>query len=208
MSDISVTTLDLLRHGACNDDCHLRGHTDSVVSEKGWQQMVQAVSHWPHAEQWQVVLTSPLQRCQVFAEKLAALKNLGCYTLEPLREMSFGRWDGMTLAELQQEGDDYLAFWQAPEHNSPPDGECLQDFQQRVHTALQQIVRLHRGQHCLAVTHAGVIRAMIGAVLQLPLSHLNRLQVGYGAFAQLQVFHHPEHPDWYQLTHLRPQGLH
>ncbi len=203
--EVSVTTLDLLRHGACDDDCHLRGHTDSPLSEAGWGQMLKAVNQWPQADQWENILTSPLQRCQVFAEKLAQHKKLPSYTLETLKEMHFGRWDGLSLADLQAHYEqDYLTFWQQPESITPPDGEAVVDFHSRVGRALQQILQLHRGQHCLVVTHGGVMRSAIGTILKQPLSHLNRLNIGYASFCQIQVFHHPDHPDWFQLNQLQP----
>ncbi len=203
--DITLTTIDLMRHGQCDDDAHLRGMTDSTVSESGWQQMLTSVNNWPQKDHWQQVLTSPLQRCSVFAEKLAHQRQLPCTAIPPLAEMHFGDWDGLSLQQLlEQHGDAYEQFWQAPDQHNPPNGEPLRDFHRRTRMALDYILNAYRGQHCLLLTHAGVIRSLLGHCLQTPLTHLNRVQIGYGGFCQIQVFHHPEQQDWMQVTQLQP----
>ena len=55
--------LDLLRHGE-TEQGGLRGSLDDALTEKGWAQMRDAVAE---AGPWQVLVSSPLQRCARFA---------------------------------------------------------------------------------------------------------------------------------------------
>ena len=59
------TWVDLLRHGEPVGGSRYRGQVDDALSEKGWQQMWQAVAG---RGDWQQIITSPLQRCQAFIE--------------------------------------------------------------------------------------------------------------------------------------------
>jgi len=62
-----MKTLDLLRHGQPEGGNVFRGRTDHPLTEEGWQQMYQSCEN----RQWDVIITSPLSRCQEFAHKLA-----------------------------------------------------------------------------------------------------------------------------------------
>ena len=64
--------LDLLRHGE-TEQGGLRGSLDDALTDKGWAQMRQAVAE---AGPWEVLVSSPLQRCARFAEELGERLNL------------------------------------------------------------------------------------------------------------------------------------
>ena len=65
--------LDLLRHGETELGGGLRGSLDDALTELGWSQMREAViGQGP----WDRIVSSPLQRCRLFAEELAASLNL------------------------------------------------------------------------------------------------------------------------------------
>ncbi len=56
-----TTTIDLLRHGACEGGEIFRGSSDVALSEQGWQQMRAAIAD--ETAPWQAVVSSSLQRC-------------------------------------------------------------------------------------------------------------------------------------------------
>ena len=60
MSDTPCTLIDIIRHGEPVGGKRYRGQIDDPLSEKGWQQMRDAVAgHNP----WDVIISSPLARC-------------------------------------------------------------------------------------------------------------------------------------------------
>ncbi|NIU60591.1 MAG: histidine phosphatase family protein, partial [Pseudomonas stutzeri] len=63
----------------------------------GWQQMRDAVAL---AGPWDVLVSSPLQRCAAFARELAAERRLPLRIEPELRELHFGAWEGRSAAEL------------------------------------------------------------------------------------------------------------
>lgn len=152
--------IDLLRHGATQLGHTLRGSTDDALTEQGWQQMQQTVAQASTA--WQIIFTSPLQRCQRFAEDLAQQLDISCHIIPTLQEMHFGSWEGQTTQHLYEKYPEDLAkFWQTPTQFTPPQAESLQAFAARIKQSLcimQQVMQSKNLQHALVVTHGGVIK--------------------------------------------------
>ena len=197
---MTTTKLTLLRHGACEGGDILRGVTDSQLSEIGYAQMQAAVTGQSH---WQHIISSPLQRCSHFAVKLATQLELPVDRLEALAEMDFGDWEGLELAKLQQTHPDQLkCFWSQPEVFTPPQGESLIVFSDRVASAWQQLLDTHRGKQVLVITHGGVIRSLIGHCLKMPLTGLRHLSIPYACITEIHVHHQTGRNDWPQLVRL------
>ena len=192
MTTSVITTLDLLRHGEPVGGSRYRGQIDDPLSDKGWMQMRAAVGD---AHPWNHIVSSPLSRCRDFARELATRHTLS-FDLEPrLMELSFGAWEGRTAVELMRTDADILArFWRDPLHNTPPGGETLPAFQERVLDAWNDLLAQHQGQHLLLVCHAGVIRLLLSHALGMPLGHMFRIQVPNAGLSRLRIDHHPEGP--------------
>lgn len=200
---MKTTTIDLLRHGKPEGGEIFRGHLNVALSETGWQQMQSAVeSETP----WQRIVTSPMDRCAAFARWLAEKESLALAEYPGLREISFGEWDGKPFAEVQaQYGELFDKFWQNPLEHTPPQGEPMAVFCQRVADALWQLVKAHQGEHLLLVTHGGVIRAMLAEILATDGISLTRYDVPYASFSRLRVYH-DERGDWPQLVFFNRNG--
>lgn len=216
-----ITTLDFLRHGECHDTLAdgekntdslsiFRGRTDSPLSETGWQQMDQAVRRWqpPLTElnhDWDIILTSPLKRCRLFAEQLAEFLQLPMEIHPALQEIDFGDWDGQLVTEIQQKFPQEIArFWTNPAEQTPPNGESLLDFHQRVVAGFEAIVKAYQNQRALVICHGGVVRSIIGHCLNMPLDSLPRLSVPHACMTQINIFHKPGFDDWIQLGRHQP----
>ncbi|WP_297482186.1 histidine phosphatase family protein [Ferrovum sp.] len=146
----------LLRHG---DTGHggFRGRLDDPLTDLGWQQMEQAVTLWRGNR----IVCSPRQRCQHFAENLAARLQVPLTVDERFSELDFGCWEGHTAAELIQKDPQTLAaFWRDPWQQPPPEGETLEHFCQRVEAGWIESMQQYAGQTVLLVTHGGVIRLL------------------------------------------------
>jgi len=162
-------TLDLLRHG----DTGLtgfRGSVDDPLTTQGWQQMRATVEqHGP----WQAVVSSPLSRCAAFARKFSQDRELPLHLEPRLRELHFGLWEGRSAKDIWQTHAEALSnFWKDPYQNTPPHAEPLQQFEDRVLTAWQDIHQRFSGQGVLVITHAGVIRMLLTHLHGLPSTDL------------------------------------
>lgn len=194
-----VTQVDLLRHGACEGGEIFRGSTDVPLSDEGWQQMrgkVAAVAEPP----WSTIISSPLRRCRQFADELAAQARLPVVVNSELREMHFGDWEGLPHAEAQQlDPEAWRQFWQSPDQASPPNGEAMPDFCQRVTTAADALLATHAGESLLVVAHGAVNRVVICHWLGMPMGAMTRLSVPYAGLTRFKVYHQEGLAPWFQL---------
>lgn len=180
-----ITRIDLLRHGECEGGHIFRGHNDVCLSARGLAQMRKSIAA---AGPWSQVISSPLQRCRVFAEQLAGVP---LHYDERLREMSFGVWEGRPVEEVWRTDTDVIAAWSRdPTSATPAGGEPLTDVAARVTACFEQLIREYRGQHFLLVTHGGVIRVLLSQILGMPLSCAGRIHVPYAALSTVAIYHH------------------
>ncbi|WP_226454973.1 alpha-ribazole phosphatase family protein [Pseudomonas sp. AF03-9] len=177
--------LDLLRHGETELGGGLRGSLDDALTAKGWEQMRAAVvAQGP----WHRLVSSPLQRCARFAEELGAQLQVPV-SLEPdLQELHFGAWEGQSAAALMETDAEALGlFWADPYSFTPPEGEAVSDFSDRVLGAVARLHQAHAGERVLLVSHGGVMRLLLARARGLPREQLLNVEVGHGALFNLQV---------------------
>lgn len=171
------TTLDYIRHGEpVSGSGRYRGHgIDDPLSEKGWAQMFATTAN---LKDWHHIISSPMQRCQAFAERLGQERELPVTVIDDLKEVGFGSWEGATRTELlANRAEEYHAFQENPVLNRPEGAESLTDFGKRVSQVFDQLAAEYVGQHLLVVAHAGVIRATFGYVTQAPAINWYRTKV-------------------------------
>jgi broad specificity phosphatase PhoE len=147
-----VTRLALLRHAdtAWSAEGRLQGRCDLPVLP-GQAPLV------PEEVKTFRVVTSPLRRCV----ETAALIGAPLAEREPrLAEMRWGAWEGRRLAELRAELGSAMAENEARGWDFRPDGgESPREVLARVRPWLAEVAA--RGAATLAVTHRGVIRAVL-----------------------------------------------
>jgi alpha-ribazole phosphatase/probable phosphoglycerate mutase len=186
MTEHLITTVDLLRHGEPEGGPKYRGSLDDPLSEQGWAQLHAAVGMHPP---WQALVSSPLRRCAEFAQVLAQQHSLSLRLEDGLREMSFGHWEGRTAAEVMATDSQALArFWQDPVGHSPPGGEPLLAWAQRVTIAWQALVADYVGQHILVLGHGGMMRVVLCHLLAVPLQHIWRFEIPYATFSRIRLY--------------------
>jgi alpha-ribazole phosphatase/probable phosphoglycerate mutase len=179
------TTLDFLRHGEPVGGKKYRGQTDDPLSEKGWAQMRAAtVGEQP----WSAIVSSPLSRCQDFANWLSETRGLPMQLDARLAEVGFGVWEGKTAEQLKQLDPDCISnFKRDPVANRPQGAEPLADFSARVVAAYEDMLQGYAGRHVLVVAHAGVIRMAICHALGLSPEQAYRINVGSAGMARIRI---------------------
>ncbi len=108
--------LDLLRHGETELGHTLRGSTDDALTLKGWQDMQQTLNTAiATGQRWDVVASSPLQRCLQVAQTFAQAQQLPLYIDAQFQEMHFGAWEAISTQTLyEQYPEDLAKFWMTP----------------------------------------------------------------------------------------------
>ena len=181
-------TLDLLRHGETELGGGLRGSLDDALTPVGWEQMRAAVQG---QGPWDRIVSSPLQRCALFAQELAGQLALPVTFDKNLQELHFGEWEGQSAAALMQTDEQALGlFWADPYGFTPPQGEPVLEFSQRVLAAVTRLQQAYAGERVLVVCHGGVMKLLLAQARGLPREQLLNIQVVNGALFELQVDAH------------------
>lgn len=161
----SPPTLYLVRHGETdwNVEARLQGQRDIPLNEFGRVQPEEA------ARRLQAVcpgfaeldyVSSPLSRSRETMERMRTSLGLepGAYRLdERLKEISFGRWEGLTWKELRGRDAPSATARERDKWNYvPPGGESYAMLADRVQPVIEAIVR-----DTVIVSHGGVARAIL-----------------------------------------------
>jgi broad specificity phosphatase PhoE len=179
------TQIDLLRHGEPVGGSRYRGQLDDALSEKGWRQMWQTVDGM---SEWQQIVTSPLLRCSSFAVALGERLQLPVHEEPRFREVGFGLWEGHTRVELEAINPGQVArFLQDPVNSRPPGAEPLEEFIGRVQAGFNDLLARFAGQSVLVVAHAGVIRAIMAYILEVPPSRMYRIHVDNAGLSRIRT---------------------
>ena len=163
-----MTALYLVRHGEStwNESRRLQGQADPPLSLEGRNQ-VRALGRTLEGIAFDRIVSSDLQRTRQTVDLLGTDRPV----LEPgLREIHVGDWQGRPIADLIAENGSAYAGWRRGTH-TPPGGEPWPDFCRRVGAALDSLVD-GGDQRILAVTHGGVIRAIMQSVVGLNLTQI------------------------------------
>ncbi len=178
-------TLDLLRHGETELGGGLRGSLDDALTALGWEQMRAAVEG---QGPWNRIVSSPLQRCALFAQTLGEQLKLPVTFDKDLQELHFGAWEGQSAAALMETDEQALGlFWADPYAFTPPQGEPVLEFSTRVLAAVNRLQHIYAGERVLVVCHGGVMKLLLAQARGLPREQLLQIQVLNGALFTLHV---------------------
>jgi broad specificity phosphatase PhoE len=152
------TPLLLARHGETDWNAvgRWQGHADPPLNATGRRQ-AEELAERLDAAGIEVIVSSDLARAAETAAIVAARLRLPVSHDADLREIDVGSWSGLTRAEVAERFPAGFARWQAGEIGH--DGETREQLASRVERALLRLADAHAGQHVLAVTHGGAIRA-------------------------------------------------
>jgi alpha-ribazole phosphatase len=163
--------LHLLRHtkpNISNGICY--GQSDIGLApsfEEEWTQLKGTLT-FPIDQ----LISSPLKRCTLLAEKISAELKIPFHTDARILELNFGAWE---LQAWDAIPNDALQAWMDQyDVVRCPEGESYADLKQRVDDFLQSLCT---NVHYLVITHAGVIK-----YIHDRMEHTNNFayKIGYG----------------------------
>jgi probable phosphoglycerate mutase len=185
----SRRTIYLVRHGAIQspgDPKRFIGQLDLPLNAEGFMQaerLAEGLRDMPLS----AVFCSDLKRSVETAQIIAKPHHISCIPRRDLREISLGRWEGLTFDEVRREhpeefharGLDIVRF-------RPTEGESFLDCTFRVIPAFYEILTSAPG-NVLIVGHAGVNRIILSQALGRSLEDLFEIDQEYGCLNV--VFH-------------------
>lgn len=151
-----MTLLALIRHGPTtwNAQKRTQGRTDVPLDDAGRA----AVAQWrlPPGLEGLSVYASPLER----AQETAALLCGGSQVEPRLIEMSWGSWEGRTIADLRATHGAKMTENEDRGFDFRPDGgESPREVLARIRPWIEELAA--RDEAAVAVTHLGVIRVVM-----------------------------------------------
>jgi broad specificity phosphatase PhoE len=171
--------LILIRHPAlaeCTDGKCI-GQSDyaaASVSKRSLQHLTLQVKSASH------LYSSDLQRTRILSMQLADICQITASIDTRLRELSFGKWENRTWDDIQTNDERNFKKWTGDfVYSPPPDGESFQELFMRVCEWKNEMQSVHPNGAIAAVTHAGVIRAILSEALHMPLHNAFQLCVDY-----------------------------
>jgi probable phosphoglycerate mutase len=170
---MTITRFCLVRHGETdwNAARRLQGHTDIDLNTRGLAQANQMAHALKKINlQFDVLYTSDLQRAAKTARAIEALFKTSAISNSALRERHLGALQGLTTDEAPIREP---ALWKSHLSRNIEErlrnGESIQQFADRIKTALEQIREQHSGKTILLVSHGGVLDMMYRIASNQPL---------------------------------------
>jgi broad specificity phosphatase PhoE len=165
MDRLALKRLVLVRHGETTGESSIRFHgsTDVGLSELGIRQARRAGQRIP-GEVYELVVASPLSRA--WRTALIALPRHPIQLEADFREIDFGRWEGLTLEEIELLDPDLYQDWQSrtATFDFPfPDGERRSHFRARVERGLERVLAAPVSS-AVIVAHKGIVRTVVEAL--------------------------------------------
>lgn len=197
------TLIYLVRHGEVvhAETRRFIGHLDVPLSNRGERQCVAQAAVLRDLG-LSAIFSSDLARARRSAEIIAAPHGLAPVEIPALREMSMGRWDGLTADEIRRREPHAFADWMTRVGEFPfPEGESIPDLLARAWPAFASICARYAGQSVAIVAHGGTNRALLCHALGIPLGRLLGFGQDYGALSLLVG------PDPWQLRRLNERPV-
>jgi broad specificity phosphatase PhoE len=175
---LKILRVILVRHGQTlwNESGKFQGFSDVELSSEGKRQ-AQSLADSLKDLDLEAIYTSPLTRARETAGIVASYHDCGVRVEEGLKELNQGELEGLTAQDLK---DKYRKFFQKwlfqPGTVRLPQGESLNDLQNRAWDSVQEILRRHSEGNVVIVAHSFVNRVILCKVLEIPLDHFRCLR--------------------------------
>lgn len=161
------TRIILVRHGATalTAEDRFAGSTEVELSADGRRQVGMLAERLRELH-IDAVYASPMQRTRETAQILAAPHGLTPIIQEALREIDYGRWEGLTRSEVAQRYPDEYQMWaEDPFTIAPEGGESGVNVLSRALPMVRRIVETHRHGTVVVVSHKGTNRLLVSSLL-------------------------------------------
>jgi phosphoserine phosphatase len=173
-----VTRLFLLRHGEtlANIEQRYQGQGESHLSELGLEEAGD-LSKFLSKEEFCAVYSSTLSRSYETAKIVAKPHNLEVTKVKDLQEKYYGDWENLTFNEIKTKYPKIYESWLFnPGKTVIPKAETLKKLQSRGVTAIEKLLKKHKGKTFCVVGHGGINRAILFHYMNIELNNFWRIK--------------------------------
>ena len=152
----------LIRHGQTdwNVAGKIQGKTDIPLNETGRRQaacLAKGMEHRPVAQ----IFSSDLIRARETARAIGDSQHVEVETISGLEEIGFGKWEGMTLEQIQVIfPTEYEKWCENPVMVAPPGGESLSQIKERCRKVMEEILKMANGDFAI-VSHGAMLAYVV-----------------------------------------------
>jgi ribonuclease H / adenosylcobalamin/alpha-ribazole phosphatase len=191
ISEEIPTTIYLIRHGETPLTPERRfsgsGGSNPGLTERGREQ-ARAVGRELAARKPEVMLISPMQRTRETAEEIEKFIEIPAIYDEDWIEASFGKWDGLTPDEVEEEFPDEFKAWVSDAWYPQGGGEPYAAVAERAGLALNKVAAQYPGQKVAIVTHNVVVKGAVCVALQAPIDSIFHVDVAPCSITTIKIW--------------------
>ena len=184
------TTVYLIRHGETdgNREHKFQGSIDYPLNDRGMAQAACLRKGMEHVH-LDGIFSSPLKRVIATAEQVRGDRDMEVTVIPGIREINCGEWEGKNREEIEALWPGRLCLWQyEPEKLHMPGGETLAEVQERVVSALLELVRVNRGKSIAVVSSMLAIQLIVAKLLDVPIHNVWDIpQMGNTAVSTVKI---------------------
>jgi probable phosphoglycerate mutase len=136
----------LIRPGSTEFDKQgrIQGCLDIPLSNEGKQEVAEVIDGL-HDLGIQCVYASPSESATETAHAIAASLDVKCKTLDKMRNLDQGLWQGMLVDDVKKKQPKVYRQWQEnPESICPPEGEMLGAVKLRAANVINRLLKKHK----------------------------------------------------------------
>ncbi|MDD3840669.1 MAG: alpha-ribazole phosphatase [Clostridia bacterium] len=184
-----MTIIILVRHGEtyANRSNTYSGWNDVGLNDNGERQAVN-IAQKLASEKIDCVYSSTLRRALETAGHICRAHDIMLHTTDNLKELNFGRWEGMHWGEVEKKYTREFKQWCTDWINYKiPGGESAVEFYRRCVSEIDRIIEAHKRQKVVVVTHHGCIRNILAHLIGNGLSDSWRFKVANGSISRIEI---------------------
>lgn len=174
--------LYITRHGQTqwNTQTKLQGWKDSDLTKKGILD-AEALADRLEAVDFSYIYSSTQKRAIETAEIIKKDRDIDIVQLEELKEIGFGKWEGMNMKDIQDKYKDEFDIYLNKPHLYKPilNGESYEEIFNRVKQAIKKIVK-SGGDNILIVSHGVTIKILTAIIKNIPIEELYTIDISRG----------------------------
>lgn len=201
------TQLYLIRHGEVEERYHKvfgGSRIDMELSPLGHDQAV-AVADWMEDTKMDAVYASPMMRVKQTMAPLLERRKMEPVIIPSLREVDFGDWTGYRWEGVQERfGVSAFDWLEIMDKGEIPNGESAESLKNRVQPSLEKILHDSPHKQVAVFCHGGIIRVILGILLDLPLSRMAHFNIEYGSVTVVEIQPEKKHAVEIELLNLIP----
>ena len=180
VSDEKPTRIYLIRHGETpltpSRIFSGAGGSDPELSERG-REDAKSVAQELALRKPDVIIASPMVRTRQTAQIISDISGIDYSCDEAWIEASFGRWDGLSVAEVKEKYPDEYREWVSSASFAQGGGESYEDVMARTEEAIDNLVGEYPGKTVVVVTHNVVVKAAVCLALSAPIESIFHVDI-------------------------------